>query len=293
MPLKVVVDNLETEVEDEAVRSLYVETDIKDSAGKPKKVFVLALEGVEQHPAVRNLKAAHETVKRDKAKLVDEITTLKETVGGLPEGFTTEEWERLKTVAEAAEADPDNKDITKKLADQAAALNARWQGKMDTAVAKVTKERDDAVAKLDGERGGRRKDLAERELAKAVAQAGITDPDMADAAIALLRDKVEVTDDDGNLRVNAKAENGGDSVEDFVKGWSNSDKGKKFVTPAKGGDGSGGGPKLDTKDNPFSKISWNMTAQGQLKRSDAAKADRLAKVAGHKDAVSARKENAK
>lgn len=293
MPLKVVVDNLETEVEDEALRSLYQETEIKDAAGKPKKVFVLQIEGVESHPTVRNLKVAHENVKREKSQLTTRVTELEGQVGELPEGYTKERWDELVSIAEAAQNDDGNRDVAKKLQDQKAALDGQWQRKLDQAVAKVTKERDDAVSERDTERGGRRADTIDRQLGKAMGEAGITDPDLAEAAAAMIRGHVEVVDDDGQLRVLSKAEFGGDDVVSYVKTWAGTDKGKKFVTKAAGGDATGGGPKVDSKDNPWSAVHWNMTSQGRIRAADPAKADRLAKLAGHKAAVGARKEQAK
>ena len=52
---------------------------------------------------------------------------------------------------------------------------------------------------------------------------------------------------------------------------------------ANGNRGGGGGAEV----NPFSHDGWNITKQGQLMQTDAARADRLAKAAGHKDAESA------
>jgi hypothetical protein len=49
----------------------------------------------------------------------------------------------------------------------------------------------------------------------------------------------------------------------------------------------------DAPANPWSKQHWNLTRQGQIYRQDQAEANRLARAAGHKDALSARRENAK
>jgi hypothetical protein len=49
----------------------------------------------------------------------------------------------------------------------------------------------------------------------------------------------------------------------------------------------------DAPANPWSKQHWNLTRQGQIYRQDQAKANRLAQAAGHKDALSACRENAK
>jgi hypothetical protein len=49
----------------------------------------------------------------------------------------------------------------------------------------------------------------------------------------------------------------------------------------------------DAPVNPWSKQHWNLTHQGQIYRHDRANAMRLARAAGHKDALSARFKNAK
>jgi len=49
----------------------------------------------------------------------------------------------------------------------------------------------------------------------------------------------------------------------------------------------------ETPMNPWSKQHWNLTRQGQIYKRDRDKAMRMAQAAGHKDALSARFENAK
>ncbi|MBS90866.1 hypothetical protein [Sphingobium sp.] len=58
---------------------------------------------------------------------------------------------------------------------------------------------------------------------------------------------------------------------------------------ANGNRGGGGGAEV----NPFSHDGWNITKQGQMMQTDIARADRLAKAAGHKDAESAMTKPAK
>jgi hypothetical protein len=49
----------------------------------------------------------------------------------------------------------------------------------------------------------------------------------------------------------------------------------------------------DAPSNPWSKQNWNLTRQVKILKSDQAEADRLARAALHKDAISARIANAK
>lgn len=61
---------------------------------------------------------------------------------------------------------------------------------------------------------------------------------------------------------------------DFSHFWPDSKGG------GAGGGGKGGGGGGAGSDNPFSRDGWNLTAQGQLVRTDRTEADRLAKAAG-------------
>ena len=49
----------------------------------------------------------------------------------------------------------------------------------------------------------------------------------------------------------------------------------------------------DAPMNPWSKQHWNLTGQAKIFNRDQAEAGRLARAAGHKDARSARRQNAK
>jgi hypothetical protein len=49
----------------------------------------------------------------------------------------------------------------------------------------------------------------------------------------------------------------------------------------------------DAPANPWTRRSWNLTGQAKIFKRDPAEANRLARAAGHKDARSARRQNAK
>jgi hypothetical protein len=51
--------------------------------------------------------------------------------------------------------------------------------------------------------------------------------------------------------------------------------------------------KRDGPLNPWSKQHWNLTHQVQIYKRDQAEADRLAQAVVHRDAFSARRQNAK
>jgi hypothetical protein len=84
-------------------------------------------------------------------------------------------------------------------------------------------------------------------------------------------------------------------IAQFVPQWAQSDAGKPFIIPASGGGASGGDSRNSTNltGNPWAKGQWNMTQQGQIMIKDPARADRLAKSAGHAAAAGARMENAR
>ena len=58
-----------------------------------------------------------------------------------------------------------------------------------------------------------------------------------------------------------------------------------------------GWPSTTTVDdapmNPWSRQHWNLTGQAKIFKRDQAEANRLARAAGHRDALSSRFENAK
>jgi hypothetical protein len=49
----------------------------------------------------------------------------------------------------------------------------------------------------------------------------------------------------------------------------------------------------DAPPNPWTKAHWNLTKQGQVFTRDLAEADRLARAAGHRNALTARIKNAR
>ena len=54
--------------------------------------FVLGLEGIDDHPEVKNLKTAHERVKKDREKLRAELEMANGRLKELPEDFDPEAW---------------------------------------------------------------------------------------------------------------------------------------------------------------------------------------------------------
>lgn len=198
--LKTVLET--TEGLDEALIPLYTETDGK---------FILAIEGVDGHPDVANLKSAYERVKADRDVVKAERDTLKTQVGALPEDFDPEKWAKLK----------DGK------ADEAVkiALKAEY----DTKIA-------DLESKLTATQEAARKTAVERDLVQELTAVGVTNPAFAKAAQTMLSSGVQVGED-GKPFVDTDM--GPLDLAQHVKRWA-AGEGKDFVTAPKGGGSKGG-----------------------------------------------------
>jgi preprotein translocase subunit SecD len=177
-------------------------------------------------------------------------------------------------------------------------INGIVEARVRTKLAPVERERDQfkaRVGELEGTvgelTGKERKRLIRDEVRKAAKAAKVTDEALDDAL--LLGDTVfEIREDDGKVVVK-DGTSYTQGIEPSVL-FTDLQSKKPHWFGASSGGGSGGnrgGPAGGS--NPFSKSGWNMTQQGQAMSADSAKADQLAKAAGHRDAASARKADAK
>lgn len=282
MALKAVLESLD-DVQ-EATRDYYEEKDGK---------FVLSLEGIDDHPAVANLRSALERQKADRKKAADERDALKAKYDGVPEDFSADEWARLKAMDEAGEGDEGSKDVRQKVEDATNRLKARYEAQAAADKKRLENEiaqRDERIATLDSQI---RKRLVDDGLTRALAEAGVTKAPLLKAAKALLAPEVEVLDDEGEYTARMKPDLGGDDLMKFVQNWVQTDDGKAFVEPARGGDALGSkSARGGEANNPFGKATWNKTEQGRLYNGDRVKAERLARSAGFSDLNSAIKASA-
>lgn len=284
MALKAILDTLDDVPE--PLRGEYKESKVGD-----KTVYVLDLEGVDSHPAVVNLKTAHERVKADKAKLAGDLATANAKLKTVPEDFDADEWERLRTEDAARQNDPTGGDVRRQVETATAAVKSQYEAKLAKQKkdfeAEIT-ERDGKITALDTDL---RKRLVTDGLTVALTEAGVTAPPFIKAARALLEPGVEVIEEDGIRVAKMKADLGGDDIAKYVANWVQSDEGRVFVAPAKGGDAAGNQRPRNTDSNPFGKQAWSKTEQGRLIRTDRKKAESLAQAAGFKSldlAISAR-----
>lgn len=227
----------------ESLRSEYVETKVGD-----KTLFVLDLDGIDDHPKVRGVITANRTnvAKRDEYKA--KVSELEAKLAELPEDFNVEEYLTLKANA------GDQDDPAKKRANDEHLQSMKQV--YETRIANMTKAHNDALAAKDGEIAERDgyidRSLVEAGLKDSLLDAGVN-PDLLDGALASLRGSVKVhRSDDGNRKAIVETDLGEVAVPDFVKEWAHS-KGKAYLAKPegpdpKGNNGSGRGSKLPAGD---------------------------------------------
>lgn len=219
MALKTVLET--TEGLDESIAQLYTENDGK---------FVLAVEGVDEHPDVANLKNAYERVKLDREAARKERDEYKAKAGGIPEDFDAEKWSKLK------DGKPDEAALIK-LRKELEAERDEWKGKFETATETA------------------RKNALDRDLTDALTAAGVTNPAFAKAARTMIAGNVRI-DEQGNPFV--ETDMGPLNLAEHVKRWT-SGEGKDFVTAPKGGGSKGGDGTVPSK-------KWNEMTSGEKTR---------------------------
>lgn len=202
----------------------------------------------------------------------ENVRELKDQQKTLPEDFDAAKWDAVKHLdPEKIGSDEQSKAQIESLQNQVERLKTQVQTE------KKTREDLENTYKTTTVRGSVKDSLL---------RAGITDEIYLDAAMERLmrKHRVQAQNDEGEFKVTA-----GDldqPLEDYVREWSRSDEGRRFVTPKKnsgGGDppkGSGSGDPGEK--NPFSKDHFNLTEQAKLLRVDRAKAEKLAAEAGVK-----------
>lgn len=196
MALKAVLETLDGV--DDAAKSFYTEADGK---------FVLAVEGVDDHPEVANLRNAYQRTKSDKDTAKQEAATLKAQIAELQKGAP----DTAATQAQLAQ-----------LQEQLAEANAKageWQSKFTG----VTRD---------------------QTLAQALQAAGITNPTFVKAATTMLKDQVKIGEDG---TVYAETPMGPKMVQDYIKSWAAGDGKDFVAPPSGGGAGGSKGGATGAK----------------------------------------------
>ena len=249
MALKAVVDNLDDVPE--ALREHYKQTD----NGYELDVG----DSIKEHSGAASLKSALEGEREKRRKAIEERDRYKATADQLPDDFDPDEYERLK-----ANGDGGN-DVQKKVEEARERERKKWERELT----QVKEERD----KLSQDYTATRTEVSLKDALNSIEVA----PHLRRAAERLWSQDTTL-DEDGNV-----VTKDGTPVGDAIKQWAESDEGKHFIAaPGNSGGGAGGGrgTGANTKDNPWSKESQNLTEQMRIQRADPEKAKRLKAEAG-------------
>ncbi len=193
--------------------------------------------------------------------------------------------ERLKKDAKA------DRDALKELNDRLAAIEAeKEQAEADKA--KASGDVEAVRTQLETKHGRElkaatdRAEKAERQVEKLVIDNGLSaaldearvKPELKRAAAALLREGVELKDDDGE----PVAYKGGLPLAEAIKLWAEGDEGKPFVLAGNSGGGApGGGKGAHSGPNPWKAgPTFNLTDQDRIEREKPELAARLKAEAG-------------
>jgi outer membrane murein-binding lipoprotein Lpp len=249
VPLKAVLSTLDG-VED-AVKGLYQE---KDGS------FVLDLEGLDDHPAVRGVITANRENRRKRDELRSELDTLKSKYDGLPEDFDASAYEALKA------AKGDTKLTDEQIADIREKTRLRVEKDFQTKYAPIEQENMQLKSAVEMMAVG-------DGLSNAMDEAGI-DPVHKSKLVPYLKTtakiKVERTDE-GAYRAAVETDLGPVSLNKFVQDWAASDDGKIYIAKSRGPNANGNGPR-----NTNGKV---------IRRSDFERMDPVAKLETAKSGV--------
>lgn len=249
--------------------------------------YYLKIKGIEQHPATAALRSSLDRLKEERRKFLNDVkakdyAAVIAKLGPIPEDFDIDDYNATKDrVAELEEelkqakegkTDPNSeKELT------------RLREKLEGQIAKLKTQIEEQKTAYEGQiselKNKINNTLTENQLEEALNKAGVK-PTLKKAAKAMLRGDIIVdTDDEGNLRPIVKTDMGEVSLDEYVSQWAASDDGKDFVLPPKG-TGSNGSDGRETGDeNPWMEKSKNLTKQGQIVKTDKAKAKKMMEAA--------------
>lgn len=262
MALKAILETLDDVPEE-------IKKEYKEQTLDGKVCYVLDVEGVDTLPSVKNLKTAHESVKKDKRELTAKLQTAEEKLEGLPEDFNAQAYEELKAKAEGKE--PPKTD------EQVAQVRRQLEEKHNRELGK----KDERIIKLEAKLN---RTIVDDALTSALVEAGVAKEFLA-AAKAMLKDKgiIKLKEEDEEFKANVETDMGPMDIAAFIKDWTASEEGKVFVTKPAGG-GASGSDGRKTDENPWAKDTVSLTKQGQIVRENKDKARTMMKAAGKTDA---------
>jgi len=265
--LRAVIDKAEDLPE--AFKSEYVEKDGK---------FYLDLDStINTHTSIMPLSIALTNLKKEKKTLQDKIVVLEAKTTGLVDDFGPAKYADTVAELETLKKDPDrDKDAELKLQKE----RERYEQRLRDAEAKRVADLKAKDAEITERDTLIHETLVDGGLTEALVKHGVAKEFMG-ATRALLRGAVKVQKgDDGKRHAVVNTDLGDVDIDHFVENWSKSDDGKPFVVQAKGSGGHGSGNGRGSEINPWVKETFNLTAQGQIIKSDKDKARRFMKSAG-------------
>ncbi len=286
--LKAVCETLD-EVE-ENQREYYKKVTVKGTDGKAREQYELDTDGTDNLSAFAPLKNAHERVKMELVAAKVKLTELEGKHVDVPEDFSAEEWTRLKAVDETVKKNPEDPEKKRQHEAEVQSIKTMHEQAITRIKTKAEKDLADEKAAHAKTKTSLRGRVVNDDLLKALIEAGAR-KEYLKAASAMLERSITVKESDGVITAVFETDLGETPIDQFIPQWAQSEEGKLFITQAKGSDapgGGGSGSKGSLDSNPWAKLSWNQTMQGQVYKQDSAKAERLAKVAGHRGAIGAR-----
>lgn len=204
MALKTVLDTLDGV--DDAIKPYYTEVD---------GVFVLQVDGVDNHPEVANLRNAYAAEKQKRQQLGQELATARERLKSVPDDFDPEKWKN------AGKADP------QELVNLRKTLEA---------------ERDEWREKFTSLETRTRQDAIREAVQKALADQNVPEGARRGAALDMMDGKkVEMTDG----RPMIETDMGPMPIADYAKRWVASE-GRGYIPDPKGGGSKGNGGSTAT-----------------------------------------------
>jgi len=241
--------------------------------------YVLQVTGMKPQAEFDVLQRTHNTVKTELSGLK---TKIRDTFGD----------EKFEDVRTKLDRIPELEATQGTLDDEK--INTIVEARVRTKVAPIERERDTfrtRVGELEGTVGElttKEKKRLIRDKAREAGTAAKLRPEAMEDFLLLAETVLEVRDDDNEVVV----KDGTGFTAGVQPAVLLSDLQPK--RPHWWGDSSGGGASGNRgggspSTNPFSFAGWNLTAQGQLMETDPAKAEQMAKAAGHTNAATARK----
>jgi len=234
MPLPITVDdqqNLPQGFED-----YYKESD--------SGVFVLDVEGVDNHPDVKGLKNAYQSEKQKRQTLAQQRDQLKKRADLLPEELPDDlDAETLKSLLDKLNADPDNADP----GNNNNGKNTPDPAKIREQIEKKWKAENDKLQENLTSKEKQIRDLVvDNNLTAALSKNKVTHPAYQKAAKRLLQDQIKIQENDnGQIVAVVETDMGETSLDQFVRDWAAGEEGAAFVdgNSGSGAFGSNKGPK--------------------------------------------------